>query len=288
MEGLSEAVQRQIADALSEDVGAGDWTTEWTVEPMSRAGAVIVAKAAGVVAGTAVVREVYGQVGDVEVEPFVADGEEAASGTVVARISGLARRILTGERTALNFLGRLSGVATLTRRYVEAVEGSGARITDTRKTTPLWRELERMATRAGGAVNHRRGLDAMVLIKENHIVGAGGIEEAVRRVKGSNQAGLRVEVETTNLGEVEVALACGIDRIMLDNMPLETLRAAVELIRGHARRPEIEASGGITLQNVRAVAETGVDFISVGALTHSAPALDLSLQVRDVRPADVR
>jgi nicotinate-nucleotide pyrophosphorylase (carboxylating) len=133
MEGLSEAVQRQIADALSEDVGAGDWTTEWTVEPMSRAGAVIVAKAAGVVAGTAVVREVYGQVGDVEVEPFVADGEEAASGTVVARISGLARRILTGERTALNFLGRLSGVATLTRRYVEAVEGSGARITDTRK-----------------------------------------------------------------------------------------------------------------------------------------------------------
>lgn len=288
MEGLSEAVKRQIADALYEDVGAGDWTTEWTVDVATRADAVIVAKAAGVIAGAAVVREVFRQVGDVAVESVLADGDEAAPGTVVSRITGSARWVLTGERTALNFLGHLSGVATLTRRYVEAVEGTGARITDTRKTTPLWRELERMATRAGGAVNHRGGLDAMVLIKENHLVCAGGIEAAVRRVKESNEAGLRVEVETTSLDEVEVALACGVDRIMLDNMPLETLRAAVELIRGHVRGPEIEASGGITLQNVRAVAETGVDFISVGALTHSAPALDLSLQVHDARPDDVR
>jgi nicotinate-nucleotide pyrophosphorylase (carboxylating) len=288
VEGLSEAVQRQIADALNEDVGAGDWTTEWTVDVATRADAVIVAKAAGVIAGTAVVREVYRQVGDVAVESVSADGEEVAPGALVSRITGSARRVLTGERIALNFLGHLSGVATLTRRYVDAVEGTGARITDTRKTTPLWRELERLATRAGGAVNHRRGLDAMVLIKENHLVSAGGIEVAVRRVNESNQAGLRVEVETTSLDEVEVALACGVDRIMLDNMPLETLRAAVELIRGHARGPEIEASGGITLQNVRAVAETGVDFISVGALTHSAPALDLSLQVHDARPDDVR
>ncbi len=288
MEGLSEAVQRQIADALNEDVGAGDWTTEWTVDVATRADAVIVAKTAGVIAGTAVVREVYRQVGDVAVESVSADGEEVAPGALVSRITGSARRVLTGERIALNFLGHLSGVATLTRRYVDAVEGTGARITDTRKTTPLWRELERLATRAGGAVNHRRGLDAMVLIKENHLVSAGGIEVAVRRVNESNQAGLRVEVETTSLDEVEVALACGVDRIMLDNMPLETLRAAVELIRGHARGPEIEASGGITLQNVRAVAETGVDFISVGALTHSAPALDLSLQVREPRPDDVR
>ncbi len=288
MEGLSEAVQRQIADALNEDVGAGDWTTEWTVDVATRADAVIVAKTAGVIAGTAVVREVYRQVGDVAVESVSADGEEVAPGALVSRITGSARRVLTGERIALNFLGHLSGVATLTRRYVDAVEGTGARITDTRKTTPLWRELERLATRAGGAVNHRRGLDAMVLIKENHLVSAGGIEVAVRRVNESNQAGLRVEVETTSLDEVEVALACGVDRIMLDNMPLETLRAAVELIRGHARGPEIEASGGITLQNVRAVAETGVDFISVGALTHSAPALDLSLQVHDARPDDVR
>jgi nicotinate-nucleotide pyrophosphorylase (carboxylating) len=288
VEGLSEAVQRQIADALNEDVGAGDWTTEWTVDVATRADAVIVAKTAGVIAGTAVVREVYRQVGDVAVESVSADGEEVAPGALVSRITGSARRVLTGERIALNFLGHLSGVATLTRRYVDAVEGTGARITDTRKTTPLWRELERLATRAGGAVNHRRGLDAMVLIKENHLVSAGGIEVAVRRVNESNQAGLRVEVETTSLDEVEVALACGVDRIMLDNMPLETLRAAVELIRGHARGPEIEASGGITLQNVRAVAETGVDFISVGALTHSAPALDLSLQVHDARPDDVR
>jgi nicotinate-nucleotide pyrophosphorylase (carboxylating) len=172
----------------------------------------------------------------------------------------------------------------LTRRYVTAVEGTGARITDTRKTTPLWRELERAATRAGGAVNHRRGLDAMVLIKENHLACSGGIGHAVERARESNTRGLEVEVETTNLQEVSAALAAGVDRIMLDNMPVEQVREAVRLIAGRDPRPEIEASGGVTLANVRELAETGVDYISVGALTHSAPALDLSLSLRKLEP----
>jgi nicotinate-nucleotide pyrophosphorylase (carboxylating) len=217
-------------------------------------------------------------------QPLVGDGDEVAVGTCVARVTGEARAILTGERTALNLLGHLSGVATLTRRYVKAVEGTGARITDTRKTTPLWRELERAATRTAGAVNHRRGLDAMVLIKENHLACGGGIEQAVARVRELNARGLAVEVETTNLQEVRAALAAGVDRIMLDNMPVEQVREAVQLIAGRDPRPETEASGGVTLANVRELAQTGVDYISVGALTHSAPALDLSLSLRRVQP----
>ncbi len=283
MERLSERIRRQIGEALAEDIGAGDWTTEWSVGPESRGRAEIVAKASGVISGLSAAQEVYRQLGQAELEPVVAEGGRVEPGDVVARVTGSSRTILTGERTALNLLGRLSGVATLTRRFASAVEGTGTRITDTRKTTPLWRELERAATRAGGAVNHRRGLDAMILIKENHIACAGGISEGVRRVRESNRAGLRVEVETTSLKEVRAALEAGVDRIMLDNMSPSELRAAVQIIRGVGTgRPEIEASGGITLANVRSVAETEVDFISVGALTHSAPALDLSLMFRQV------
>ena len=276
---LSESVRRRIAEALIEDVGAGDWTTQWTVSDEARAAAEVISKANGVVAGLAAFSEVYRRLEGVAVEPRVIDGERVGSGTVVAALSGSARGILIGERTALNFLGRLSGVATLTRRFVDAVEGTGARITDTRKTTPLWRELERMATRSGGAVNHRRGLDDMVLVKENHLACAGGVEAATRAVRAANRDGLRLEVETTSLVEVEAALAAGVDRIMLDNMSLEQMNEAVQRIHRVSPRPEIEASGGITLRNVREVAETGVDFISVGALTHSAPALDLSLRM---------
>jgi nicotinate-nucleotide pyrophosphorylase (carboxylating) len=282
MEMLSESVRRRIADALIEDVGAGDWTTQWTVSAETRAVAEVIAKADGVVAGLAAFSEVYRRLKEVAVEPRVVDGDRVGSGRVVAVLSGSARGILIGERTALNFLGRLSGVATLTRRFVDAVEGTGAQITDTRKTTPLWRELERLATRAGGAVNHRRGLDDMVLVKENHLACAGGVEAATRAVRAANHDGLRVEVETTNLPEVEAALAAGVDRIMLDNMSLEQMKEAVERIYRALPRPEIEASGGIALRNVREVAETGVDFISVGALTHSAPALDLSLHLESV------
>jgi nicotinate-nucleotide pyrophosphorylase (carboxylating) len=284
MEAITESVKQRIAEALAEDIGSGDWTTEWCVEPGVKGEGEIVAKAEGIVAGLAAADAVYRQLGGAELLPLVSDGDEVTVGMPVARVTGEARAILTGERTALNLLGQLSGIATLTRRYVTAVEGTGARITDTRKTTPLWRELERAATRTGGAVNHRRGLDAMVLIKENHLACSGGIGQAVERVRASNAIGLEVEVETTNLQEVNAALAAGVDRIMLDNMPVEQVREAVRLISGRDRRPEIEASGGVTLANVRELAETGVDYISVGALTHSAPALDLSLSLRRVEP----
>ncbi len=281
-EPLSETVRRRIQEALAEDIGAGDWTTQWCVGPEGRGSAEIVARSAGVVSGLAAAAEVYEQLGEAVLAALVAEGGRVEPGDVVARVTGSSRAILTGERTALNLLGRLSGVATLTRRFVSAVEGTGVRITDTRKTTPLWRELERAATRAGGAVNHRRGLDAMILIKENHIACAGGIRDSVRRVREANAAGLRVEVETTCLEEVREALDAGVDRIMLDNMSVSEVRDAVVAIRERGPGPEIEASGGITLANVRALAETGVDLISVGALTHSAPALDLSLEFREV------
>lgn len=276
---LSDDVRRRIAEALAEDIGAGDWTTEWCVDVATRAEAAIVAKANGVIAGLAAAAEVFRQLGGAELRAGLEDGDEVSAGMTVARVSGSARAILTGERTALNLLGHLSGVATLTRSYLAAIEGTGASITDTRKTTPLWRELERAAARAGGAVSHRPRLDAMVLVKENHLACAGGIARAVERVRASNRQGLKVEVETTNLDEVQVALAAGVDRIMLDNMTPDAARAAVEIIAGHEPRPEIEASGGVTLETVREFAAAGVDYISVGALTHSAPALDLSLRL---------
>jgi nicotinate-nucleotide pyrophosphorylase (carboxylating) len=284
MEELTDGIKRRIAETLAEDVGSGDWTTKWCVEPRTRAEAEIVAKTAGVIAGLAAATEVYRQLGGAELQPLVDDGDEVAVGTTVARVKGDVRAILTGERAVLNFLGHLSGVATLTRRFVATVEKTGAQITDTRKTTPLWRQLERAATRAGGAVNHRRALDDMVLIKENHLACAGGIGAAVERVRKLNRRHLAVEVETTNLEEVRAALAAGVDRIMLDNMPVEQVSDAVRLIASHDPRPEIEASGGVTLANVRELAETGVDYISVGALTHSAPALDLSLRLRKLEP----
>jgi len=280
MEALSDTIRRRIAEALAEDVGAGDYTTLWCVDEGIRSEAEIAAKSKGVIAGLAAAAEVYRQLGGAELQGLLRDGDWADADAVVARVTGSARSILTGERTALNLLGHLSGVATLTHWFVLAVDGTGARITDTRKTTPLWRELERSATRAGGATNHRRGLDKMVLIKENHLACAGGIREATRRVRESNRSGLKVEVETTNLEEVEAALAGGVDRIMLDNMPADAVRNAVRLIDRHAPRPEVEVSGGVTLSTVREFAEAGADYISVGALTHSAPALDLSLRIR--------
>jgi len=196
------------------------------------------------------------------------------------RIAGSAASILTAERTALNFLQQLSGVATLTRRYVDAVAGTGARVIDTRKTTPGMRLLEKAAVVAGGGSNHRVGLYDMVMIKDNHIAAAGGIIPAVEAVRVRNGRGLRVEIETSTLAEVGQALAARVDRVMFDNMAPAMMREAVALAAAAAPRPETEASGGITLETIRAFAETGVDFISVGALTHSAPALDLSLRLR--------
>jgi nicotinate-nucleotide pyrophosphorylase (carboxylating) len=272
-----------IRAALAEDVGAGDWTTLWTVPADWRASAVIVAKAAGVISGLDVAEQVFRSLDNtLEVRALLEEGAPVEPGQRVMELRGGARPILTGERVALNLLQRLSGVATVTRLYVDLVDGTGARILDTRKTTPGMRALEKRAVRAGGGTNHRFGLHDMVLIKENHIAAAGGITAAVERVRTQNQAKLAIEVETTNLEEVEEVLGLGIDRILLDNMHLSLLRQAVQRIHAHpAPRPETEASGGVSLETVRAVAEAGVDYVSVGALTHSAPALDLSLLITD-------
>jgi nicotinate-nucleotide pyrophosphorylase (carboxylating) len=270
-----------VRAALAEDVGEGDFSTAWTVPADRRGTATIRAKAAGVVAGTGVARAVFAEVDPaVEVEVVAADAVAVAPGEVVVRLAGPARAILTGERVALNFLQRLSGIATLTQRYVEAVAGTGARILDTRKTTPGLRALEKAAVRAGGGHNHRFGLFDMVMIKENHIAAAGGIAAAVEAVRSSNDRGLGVEVEVTDRDELREALAAGVDRVLLDNMTAPELSAAVEMVRAYdGPRPETEASGGVSLDTVRAIASTGVDFISVGALTHSAAALDLSLLI---------
>lgn len=270
---------RLVAVALAEDIGAGDWTTLWTVPSERVAEGTVIAKAPGVVAGLEAALEAFRQVDSaLVVEQRCADGDRVASGEVVLRITGAARGILTAERVALNLLQRLSGVATLTRTYIDAVEGTSVRVIDTRKTTPGMRLLEKAAVRAGGGANHRVGLHDMVLIKDNHIAAAGGISAAVEAVRRYNRTGLRVEVETTDLREVDEALQARVDRIMFDNMPVPLLREAVTRVSTYdGARPETEVSGGITLDTIRAVADTGVDYISVGALTHSVPALDISL-----------
>ncbi len=267
--------------ALAEDVGSGDWTTEWTVGSEVSGSAVIIAKEPIVVSGVEAASKVFQRVEpSLQVATEAADGDELAGGDQLLRIEGSLRGILTGERVALNFLGRLSGVATLTRRYVEAVEGTGARILDTRKTTPGWRVLEKSAVRAGGGENHRMGLHDMVLVKDNHLVAAGGVKAAVDRIRSRNGAGLLLEVEVTTLPELEDLLSLGVDRVLLDNMSLETLTAAVDMVHALGEeRPLVEASGKMSLDSVRYVAEIGVDFISVGALTHSATGVDLSLRV---------
>jgi nicotinate-nucleotide pyrophosphorylase (carboxylating) len=274
--GLEEIVAR----ALAEDVGSGDVTSEATVPAEARARARIVQKQPGVVYGLGVVAETTRQCGVEHVERLVVEGrwrEEVPAEVLLA--SGSARALLAAERTALNFLGHLSGVATLTARFVEAVAGTGARILDTRKTTPGLRGLEKAAVAAGGGLNHRMGLYDAILIKENHIALAGGLAKAVHAARGSHPD-LAVEVEVRDLEETAYALGTGADLLLLDNMDAEALRAAVKLRDENAapgKGPSLEASGGVTLETVRAIAETGVDFISVGALTHSAPTLDFSL-----------
>jgi nicotinate-nucleotide pyrophosphorylase (carboxylating) len=269
-----------IDRALAEDLGDGDLTTRAVVPEGARARATIRQKEAGVIAGLHVAQSVFERVdADLRFQAGAPEGEWRESGPV-AEIEGSAASILAAERVALNFLGRLSGIATLTARYVQAVEGTGARILDTRKTTPGLRELEKAAVRAGGGVSHRGGLYDAILVKENHAALAGGVGEATRlaleagaRLAASHD-GLVVEVECATLAELEDALDAGLTRILLDNMSTDELREAVRI---NAGRAELEASGGITLETIRQVAETGVDFISVGALTHSAPALDVSL-----------
>jgi nicotinate-nucleotide pyrophosphorylase (carboxylating) len=271
---VSEAIAGEVvARALSEDVGAWDRTTAATVPEGARARALITQKAPGVVFGLDVAEATFRALDpDVASERLAPEGEWREGGPVLA-LQGSARALLTGERTALNFLQRLSGVATTAARYVREVQGTGARILDTRKTTPGLRALEKAAVAAGGATNHRAGLYDAILIKENHAALAGGVGEAVRRARAA-APGLPLEVEARTLDEVQEALAAGAPWILLDNMSAEELHEAVLLVAGRA---QLEASGGITLETLRAAAATGVDFISVGALTHSAPALDFSL-----------
>ncbi len=272
------SVRALIEAALAEDIGRGDLTTRLTVGDDVAAQARIVAKQDGVAAGLPLVAKIFAALAGpaVSVQPHLDDGESFDAGTVLAFLSGPAPFLLAGERVALNFLQQLSGVATLTRRYVEAVAGTRARIVDTRKTTPGLRVLEKYAVRMGGGHNHRMGLDDGVLIKDNHIVAAGGVATAVQRAREGAPHTVTVEVECTTLEEVEEALGAGATVVLLDNMTPEQLAAAVRVIAGRAL---VEASGGVTLETVRAVAESGVDLISVGALTHSAPAVDLSMRV---------
>lgn len=277
---LDDLVER----ALAEDLGDGDRTTRWTVPPGAKGEAHIVAKAAGVVAGAEPASRVFRRLDPgLALEWRVADGAQVEPGDVLARIGGSLAAILEGERVALNFLGHLSGVATLAARYAAAVAGTGCRVMDTRKTTPGWRALEKAAAASGGALNHRLGLYDMVLIKENHAAAAGGIGVALGHAREeADRAGIEVEVEVTNESELGEALAGRADRILLDNMTIGELRAAVEVVRATPPPwPVLEASGGVTLANVRDIADTGVDLVSVGAITHSAPWFDVSLLVRE-------
>jgi nicotinate-nucleotide pyrophosphorylase (carboxylating) len=264
-----------IQRALAEDIGEGDVTSRAVVPEGSRASGTIVAKAEGVVAGLPVAEAVFEAVdGGLELEGHAIDGDRVRPGSELLSVRGDARAILAAERVALNLLGRLSGIATLTARYVAAIEGTHARILDTRKTTPGMRALEKAAVVAGGGSSHRFGLYDAVLVKENHVRVAGGVGEAARRAVVGAPAGVQVEVEVESLAELDEALEAGVGRVLLDNMAPDELRAAVQRTNGRAL---LEASGGIDLSSVRAVAETGVDFISIGALTHSASALDVSL-----------
>lgn len=277
---LYDASIRRLVDiALQEDIGMGDLTTEAIVPPGQKAKATIIAKQKGVLCGLPIAQLVFQRLGQLDVwEALVEEGKNVKPQQPIVRMEGDAQLILTGERTALNFLQRMSGVATLTRKFVEAIRGTKATILDTRKTIPGWRLLDKYATKIGGAENHRMRLDDMILIKENHIAIAGSIQEAVHRVQAyKKRYNVPVVVEVQNLRQLREALSLdGIDRILLDNFSPARAARAVEITQ---ERIPLEISGGITLQNVRAYAETGVQFISIGEITHSAPALDLSLLV---------
>jgi nicotinate-nucleotide pyrophosphorylase (carboxylating) len=279
---LAPDVIREVVErALREDVGAGDLTTLAAVPAGARATARFVYREPGVLCGLPVLRAVFAAVDPaLTLEPHAAEGAQVARGEAAATVRGPARGILTGERVALNLLQRMSGVATLAARYVAAVAGTGARILDTRKTTPGLRALEKYAVRVGGATNHRFGLYDGVMLKDNHLAVLAaqglGLADAVRRVREAVGPMVRVEVEVETVEQAAVAAGAGADMILLDNMAPAQLRAAVTAIAGRARS---EASGGITLETVRAAAEAGVDYISVGALTHSARALDIGLDI---------
>ena len=267
-----------VTRTLAEDLGdGGDVTSAATIPPDARFTATMNCREPIVIAGIAIAEAFFRRLDpDVAVEALVADGERVDAGSVLMRLDGNARAMLTAERSALNALQHLSGIATLTRRFVEAIDGTGAVLLDTRKTIPGLRVLDKYAALMGGAQNHRMRLDDGLLIKDNHVGVAGGVAEAVRRAKAAN-SGLEIQVEVDRLEQIEPALAAGAERLLLDNMPPPLLRKAVAMVAG---RVPLEASGGVNLETIRAIAETGVGFISVGRITQSAPAVDIGLDYR--------
>ncbi len=276
MEIINKA-DKLIDLALAEDIGPGDITTDNLVDAQAPGCGEIIAKQDLVIAGLDIAKRVFQRLDDgIVFEASVQDGDFVTSSSRVVTISGRLAALLSAERTALNFLQRLSGIATQVREYVSQLEGQPVKLLDTRKTTPGWRELEKYAVRIGGGTNHRMGLYDAVLIKDNHIAAAGGIAEAVARIKGKVPAAITIEVETTTLEEVRQALDAGAHIIMLDNMDLNQIRAAVDVVKGRA---QLEVSGGVTRDQLTALAATGIDLISSGALTHSACAVDLSMKI---------
>ena len=277
---MEKTVERLIDAALEEDIGAGDLTSLYFVPAERRATGFIVAREAGVLSGGEVALEVFRKVDPaIDVTLLVADGDRISEGAYLIKVEGPARSLLTAERTVLNFMQRMSGVASATRRYVDEVRGSSAEILDTRKTIPGWRLLDKRAVVHGGGGNHRMGLYDRVMVKDNHLVAEGRVDElqeAIRRLKADHPA-VEVEVEADRLDQVTAFLEVeGVDYLLLDNMSLGELRQAVAL-RGDRKNPRLEASGGVTIDTVAGIAKTGVDFISVGAITHSVKALDLAL-----------
>jgi len=266
--------------ALKEDIGSGDVTTNLIVPDFQKGIAEIFVKEDGVIAGLNVANEIFKRLNNkITFRKFVKEGDKVSKGTKIAEVKGSLRTLLTGERTALNFLQRMSGIATFTAKFVAQLEGLNTKILDTRKTVPCLRMLDKYSVKIGGGTNHRFGLYDMVLIKDNHIKAAGSITRAVQLIRKKLKKKMKIEVETANLDEVKEALSNKVDIIMLDNMSLEMMEQAVKLIGGKAK---VEASGNVTLENVRKIALTGVDFISVGALTHSVKALDISMKIQNI------
>jgi nicotinate-nucleotide pyrophosphorylase (carboxylating) len=267
-----------IALALKEDIGSGDITTDAVIDQSDNAEAFIISKANGVISGLPVAEMIFRKLGKNMIWlPRVKEGEHVSKGDLIVEFSGSLRAILTGERTALNFLQRMSGISTATSKFVDAVKDTNVKILDTRKTAPGQRVLDKYAVKMGGGTNHRIGLYDMVMIKDNHIKAAGSITKAVEKIRLNVDKNIKIEVETTNIDEVNEAIAAKADIIMLDNMTLELMKKCVDIIN---HRALVEASGGVILEKIKFIAETGVDFISVGALTHSVKALDLSQYVK--------
>ncbi|UOK63797.1 carboxylating nicotinate-nucleotide diphosphorylase [Paenibacillus sp. OVF10] len=287
LNGYNEGLIESIKNWLREDVGAGDVTTSVTIPAGNQSKAIIHAKDNGVIAGMTVAELVFQVVDpDLVFTPKVTDGDKVTHGTILAEVEGSTHSLLTGERLALNLLQRMSGIATRTRAYVDVLDGLETRLVDTRKTTPGHRLLEKYAVRVGGGANHRFGLYDAVMIKDNHIKGAGGITEAVQRARTVIPHTMTIEVETENLEQVREALQAGADIIMLDNMHPERMREAVELIREQAPHVKVEASGNVSLQTIRGIAESGVDVISVGRLTYSFESLDISLDLNEKKEGE--